>query len=142
MEIETTLRKYGCDSFMFASDRTRAMIGFEADGRRVKFVLPLPDQNDRRFTHGLRKGAKEEHERSDTQKAAAYEQEIRRRWRALALAIKAKLECVESGITTFEQEFLAHIVVPNGQTIGEWIAPQLQHVYASGEMPPMLPGAK
>jgi hypothetical protein len=64
----------------------------------------------------------------------------RARWRALALVIKAKLEAVESGITTFEEEFLAHIVLPDGTTLGQWAAPRLAHVYDTGAMPPMLPG--
>lgn len=37
--------------------------------------------------------------------------EHRRRWRALLLGIKAKLEYVQSGIATFDEEFLAHIVI-------------------------------
>ena len=48
----------------------------------------------------------------------------RQRWRALNLAIKAKLEAVESGIVTFDQEFLAHIVGPSGQTVKPLIALQ------------------
>jgi hypothetical protein len=44
----------------------------------------------------------------------AWKQAYHQRWRALALAIKA----VESGIATFEEEFLAHIALPNGSTVG------------------------
>jgi hypothetical protein len=33
------------------------------------------------------------------------EAETRRRWRALALAIEAKLEVVDTGIASFEHEF-------------------------------------
>ena len=42
----------------------------------------------------------------------AHEQERRRLWRALLLNIKAKLEAVESGISVFDEEFMAHIVLP------------------------------
>jgi hypothetical protein len=53
--------------------------------------------------------------------------------------IKAKLESVESGVTTFEQEFLAHIILPGGETVGEFVIPQIAEAYASGvAMPPML----
>ena len=53
--------------------------------------------------------------------------------------IKAKLEAVETGITEFEDEFLAHIVLPNGQTAGHWMRPQIAKAYESGSMPPLLP---
>jgi hypothetical protein len=36
-----------------------------------------------------------------------------RRWRALLLMIKAKVEAVESGVVTFEDEWLAHFVLPS-----------------------------
>lgn len=64
----------------------------------------------------------------------------RQRWRALALAIKAKLEAVETGIATFEEEFLNYIVLPDGVTVGEFIRPQIETAYATGTMPKMLPG--
>lgn len=58
---------------------------------------------------------------------------------ALALVVKAKLEAVESGISTFEQEFMAHIVLPNGQTTGQWMIPQIEAAYKTGTMPALLP---
>lgn len=39
---------------------------------------------------------------------------------------------------TVEREFLADIALPNGQTVGELMRPQLQEAYGSGRMPPML----
>ena len=39
----------------------------------------------------------------------------------------------------FEDEFLAHIVLPNGQTMGEFAKPQIAQAYDSGEMPSLLP---
>ena len=54
--------------------------------------------------------------------------------------IKAKLEAVEASITTIEQEFLAHIVLPSGSTVGEWAAPQLALAYERGQMPAIMPG--
>jgi hypothetical protein len=68
-----------------------------------------------------------------------FEQACRQRWRALALVIKAKLEAVESGITCFEDEFLAHIILPSGQQVGEWLRPQLKLAYDKGSMPALLP---
>ncbi len=53
--------------------------------------------------------------------------------------IKATLEAVESGITTFEEEFLAHIVMPDGMTVGNHVRPTIAAWYAGGTMRPLLP---
>ena len=37
-----------------------------------------------------------------------------------------------------ESEFLANIVLPDGGTVGQWLAPQVDEVYATGKMSPML----
>ena len=66
---------------------------------------------------------------------------MRQRWRALALIVKAKPEATETGITTFEEEFLSYIVLPDNQTVGECMLPQIiEEAYQRGEMPRMLPG--
>jgi hypothetical protein len=135
-EIERTLARYGAESFMYGWDRGRAIVGFIADGRQVRFVLPLPDREAREFTHTPERGLA----RSQAQVEAAYEQAVRQRWRALALVIKAKLEAVEAGIVTFEEEFGMHFMLPTGQTVHEWLGPQLDEVYAGGSMPALLPG--
>lgn len=112
-----------------------ATIGFRMHDRRVQFILPLPDRNGDEF----RLTPSKKWERSDTEIAKAYEQAVRQKWRALSLVVKAKLEAVESGITTFEEEFLAHIVLPNGQRVGAWMIPQVTEAYELGTMPPLLP---
>jgi hypothetical protein len=133
-EIEVMLRRYGASSYASGWEDSRALIVFEAKGRRVRFVLPIPSRAERRFTHR----ANSSRPRSKDEAARTWEQECRQRWRALALVIKAKLEAVESGITSFEAEFLAHIILPSGDTVGEWAGPQLVQIYGSGQMPPML----
>jgi len=67
--------------------------------------------------------------------------EKQRLWRGLVLLVKGKLEAVASGIATIESELLAYTVMPDGETVGEWLEPQLNEVYRSGQMPPLLPGA-
>lgn len=57
----------------------------------------------------------------------------------MALIIKAKLVAIDSGITEFESWFLAYIVLPNGETVGGWILPQVEMAYESGDMPLALP---
>ena len=126
-EIRKILSNYGASSFAYGEQGSLSVILFEMQRRRVKFSLPMPVIPE--------KGASQA-------SVKAYEQLCRSRWRCLVLAIKAKLECVESGITTLEQEFLAHIVLPSGETVGDAMAPQISQAYASGKMPPLLGYAK
>ncbi|WP_024354175.1 hypothetical protein [Brevundimonas naejangsanensis] len=131
-EIEATLKRYGATSFMYASEPTAAMIGFRISDRMVKFVLPMPDPKSREFTHHSRG------QRTPDAALKAWEQAGRQRWRALALVIKAKLEAVAAGITTIEDEFLAHTVLPDGSTVGQFMQPQLAIAYEQGSMPTTL----
>lgn len=139
-EIEATLRRYGATGFAYAWQERRAMIQFEMNSRRIKFELPLPDPKAREFTHTQNKHEWMQKPRVASVALKEWEQACRQRWRALALAIKAKLEAVECNITDFESEFLAHICLPNGQTVGGYMLPQIADTYASGNMPPLLPG--
>lgn len=126
-EIEKTLRRYGCVGFMYGWEANKAVIAFQAHDKTVKFELPMPDPDDREFRltpTGLT--------RSASSAEQAYDQATRQRWRALALAIKAKLEAVEVGIVSFEDEFLAHFVLPGGQTVGERLAGDLRALEGSG----------
>ena len=54
--------------------------------------------------------------------------------------VKAKLEAVESGIATFEDEFMAYTMLPSGESVSEWLAPQLEAAYDpdKGIMPKAL----
>ena len=82
----------------------------------VKFVVPLPV--DQKATEALKKQRKYMY--GNPPEAARKDwvaKETRRRWRCLLITIKAKLECIETGIETFEEAFLAHIVTETGQTI-------------------------
>ena len=136
-EIERTLRRYGASAFAYGWQDNTAQIMFEMAGRRIKFSLPLPDPDEDQF----RLTPSGKWERTAKQQEEAYEQAVRQRWRALALVIKAKLEAVEAGISTVESEFLSHIALPAGGTVGEWLRPRLDEVYATGQMPALLPGS-
>lgn len=139
-EIESILSRYGASRFGYMIDTTGAAIAFEARGRRVRFELPLPAKEAYRMAPRRARDVVPRR-RSDEDTHRHWEQACRQRWRALALVIKAKLEAVECGITTFEDEFLAHIVLPSGETIGQWAVPQLESVYSQGRMPPLLPAS-
>lgn len=86
-QIEHILAHYGAEQFVYASSPRGAMIGFTVNNRSIRLKLPLPDRQSDEFTH-----SKNGHELAESQAAKRYEQEIRRRWRALLLVIKAKLE--------------------------------------------------
>ena len=55
------------------------------------------------------------------------------------LWIKAVLEAAASGIITIEDALLPFTVLPNGQTAGQWLAPQIENAYLTGSMPALLP---
>lgn len=139
-EIKSILQRYGASRYAYFEEDERSAVVFEFNQRRLRFDLPLPSRNADKFLYNYREGKKignviavhKQHER--------WEQACRQRWRALALCIKAKLEAVESGITTFEEEFLSHIVMPDGRTIGQVIVPQVPQICDAGMLPKLIPG--
>lgn len=134
-EIEELVQKYGADQFVSGYKNDLAIIGFSMSGRQIKFLLPLPDKQAQEFWYTPGRGQ----QRTKDAAHAAWEQACRARWRALYLIVKAKLEAIEAGISTVEKEFLYNIVLPNGQTAGEWMTPQIAVAYDTGQMPPLLP---
>lgn len=130
-EIERLLMRRGATQFVFGHGNGHALLGFEmkatdANGdsvlRRLRFTMPMPVQS-----------------RSMTE--TRVKAETRRRWRALLLVLKAKLEAVASQIVTFDQEFLAHIVVEGNTTVGDRFVPALTAaIKQGGNMPPLLTG--
>lgn len=132
LEIEKILIRYGADNFAYATTDGKAMIGFTMFSRQVKFLLPLPSKDDFKYTPTGRS-------RTENSQYEAWEQACRQRWRALKLVIQAKLEAVECGISVFEDEFMSNIVLPDGQTVGDFMRPQIERAYISGEVPDILP---
>lgn len=112
-EIQRTVEKYGAFAFQFVVEDKRAGIAFKiAEPKRmIKLAVELPDDD----------------------------QGIRQRWRALLLVVKSKLECVESGIETFDEAWMPHIVVERtGQTLGQLLLGDMDKKLESGEMPKLL----
>lgn len=122
MEVERILKKYGANSIGYGEvtkdGRTQYAVMFQCHERHVRMLVPMPDPKRLGQT--------------------AYEKEERRRWRVLVLVLKAKLEAVQSGVSVFEDEFLAHIILPDNQTVSQWIRPQLTAAYGTGKMPALL----
>lgn len=116
-EIEKLLARYGADQFMYGTEVGRALVAFRMNGRHIRLLLPLPtDAGDKA------------------------EKETRRRWRSLTMIIKAKLEACAAGVSVFDDEWMAHIVLPDGQTVGQFMRPQIAEAYSKGAMPKLLPG--
>jgi 2-polyprenyl-6-methoxyphenol hydroxylase-like FAD-dependent oxidoreductase len=142
-EIERTLTRYGATAFAYGweteGERPAATVMFQigtpSGARRILFRLPMPDHRHRAFTHTPTGRL-----RSETAAADEYERATRQRWRALALVIKAKLEAVEANISTIEQEFLAHVMLPGGFTVGEVVGPQIEQAYVTGRLPALTAG--
>lgn len=142
-EIQRTLDRYDAKGFQYGREDDRAYVGFKIqvgedlrNMRIVRIKMTLPKRDDKEFTHTEMQG----YLRSDSAAATAWEKACRQRWRALALAVKSKLESVESGIETFEEAFFAHIIIPGlGKTFGEAILPDLPQIMHSGEIPKLLP---
>lgn len=132
-EIERTLQRYSATSFAYGWQDDRAVVGFTLNDRQIRFILPMPDRKSHEFTRSDTGRA-----RTSTAATAAYEQAVRQRWRALALVIKAKLEAVESGIVTFDDEFAMHMVLPDGSRAGDAVVRAINTAYATGTVAPML----
>ncbi len=113
-EIETALKRYGADQFIFGSQVGGVVLGFRYTGRMVRFNVPMPDEIKHPQAH-------------------------RARWRAVLLSIKAKLESVQSGIEEFDDAFMAQIVLPTGETMSDHAKPLIARAYETGKMPPLLP---
>lgn len=119
-EIERLLEKHGASGFIFGTANGQALLAFEMRERRLRFLVPMPQAN--------KSGSNENKVKA----------EIRRRYRALLLVLKAKLEAVNSQIVQFDEEFLAHIVVEGNTTVGDRMVPHMREALSTGKLPPLL----
>ena len=106
-EVEALLTKYGAAWTDVGLNKAGdAVVKFGASGRSVRMLVAMP---------------------------ASQPRERPRRWRVLVLLLKAKLEAVNSGLATFEDEFLANIFLPDcGRTVGQVMAPRINDAYLLG----------
>lgn len=120
--IEDLLRLHGATHFTSGWSPTHDLLQFELRNQLIRFTLPRPDPNDRKFTRDGRGVF-----RPPAAKQKALDQADRQRWRALYLVIRAKLEAIQSGIALYEQEFLAFIVNrETDMTVGDILVPRLE----------------
>jgi hypothetical protein len=105
LDIEAMMKKRGADQFFSGDDGKTAILAFRLHGRHIRFSLPL------------------------TRTA----QQVRSRWRALWLVIKAKLEAIDIGILTLEDAFLSETVLPDRQTVAEYMRPKSRQPTTAGK---------
>jgi hypothetical protein len=142
-EIERMLHRFGARGFAYMTEVTddggeRVQVAFtllndEGSKLCVRMSLPMPGRADDEFTKTPTGKT-----RSIDKSRQRYEAEVRRRWRALALVVKAKLESVESGISTVEREFMPDLVLDTGRTLSQEIAAGrlLDGAYGTRLLPP------
>lgn len=122
-EIRKMVTKSGAKAFAIFEEAARAMVAFNLNDRNIRMSISLSSRT----------------QFASKADQARHEQSLRRKWRALGLVIKAKLESVDSKIETLEEAFLPHIVMPNGRTVYEEIKEPISIGYKGGNVP-LLPG--
>lgn len=139
-ELRALARAAGATDVAIAEeDGKRFAFAFTVQGLRIRFVVPLPA--DEELWRGVSGARRSRHARL----ADLRDRETRRRWRALALVVKAKLESSASGIETFQDAFLAQIVIVDdaghAATVGDVLRDQVAGAaLKGGGRPLLLPG--
>lgn len=130
-DIRDTLRRYGANKFGIMEEGSQAHVMFEYHKLLIQLTINLPDKESFSETKTGRS-------RKTKAIDESYNQAVRQHWRALLLAIKAKLEAIECGISTIEKEFMAFVVMPDGKSLGDHIIPQLEKISSTGKLPKLL----
>jgi hypothetical protein len=128
-EIRKLLLAAGATHYAYGEEPEGAAIQFAIEGLHYRFTVRRPRWEDleKRYREPWR-----------VVQARALDDEWKRRWRARLLWIKAQLEFAEVEPEEFSRAMLAHLVMPNGQTIGTWAVPQIEAMYERGTMPRLL----
>lgn len=137
-ELEKLLDRHGATEVMLHRDADRTTIIYRMNQRMVRQVVEYPEAQ--LYKQHTPKGRHWPVTRSAEDVKRMQEAEWRRRWRAQVLILKAKLELIASGGSTFEREFLADTLLPNGETVGEAMLPRIAEAYTTGQMPRLLLG--
>lgn len=137
-EVRGLLAKHGATHYMYGSGPDGDAVQFQLSERHYRFNVERPTaaalraqfmaENARDYRVTTRANAINWQGRT--------EQEWRRRWRARLLWLKALLEFVDD--VPLEQSMLANLVLPDGNTFGNWAGPQVEKMYEGGAMPPLL----
>lgn len=170
VEIEQLLKKHGATAFFAAfDDKTGSnMIGFRLEGKMFRIEVKSPRLEEaprppgppdpKLYTRAVRgvsvekmnervqarhQAAWSKYDKEQAARAAKWtDMELRRRWRAQLLLIKAKLEVIAMGASTVDREFLADMLMADNKTVGQRVLPALAEAYRTGKAPtiPLLTG--
>lgn len=135
-ELERLVAKHGATGFSYGTDDLAGygQVVFRIADRMIRFRIDRPTGDQFRRTPTGRPRTWD----AAQQFAAAEEQ---RMWRSLVLIVKALLVAVADGVLTLSDAFLPYTMLPDGETFGEWVTPQLDTIYATRSMPALLPGS-
>lgn len=130
-EIVGLLKKAGAERIGQLDEGSRLSVFFSVHGRHIKFSIPLATDYQGPLKSGNGRAVDGE---------AVIRQQNNQKGRALLLVIKAKLESVTSNVETFEEAFLANIVLSGGETVYQRARPAIDAEYSTGVAAPFLLG--
>jgi hypothetical protein len=125
LEIERLLQRAECSHVGVMHEPGKAIVYFQRKGWAVQMSIPIPQPEDAPQKIGGR------YFPTDAQKRGWAEQKAKERWRQLLLVLKAKFTALEQGVETFEQSFLAHLVV-GGIHLGDRLLPLVREAQEKG----------
>lgn len=120
LEVERLLEKQGCERLGVMTEQTHATIYFERRGWSVQMRIPMPRAEDAPKNVSSAPAIR-----------AWVEARRRERWRQLLLVLKAKFCALEEGVETFEETFMAHLVV-HGVHVGQRALPAIRDAQKHG----------
>lgn len=138
-ELAQLLRRYGIKRYVqeHDEDNSRHAVAFQLNDRWYRIGLEPPPLEEFE-TYTDRYGWETRREKADAIKER--DKEFRRRWRVLLLLMKAKLETVQDGTMSAEDEFLPYLALADGSTFSQSVQGQVEEYYTTGKLPKLLPG--
>jgi len=121
-QIQKLLVDYGIVEYFMGSSPRGDGVGFKYEGKVYKHNVPAPKSEDYRLQ-------------------SQYDQAIRQRWRVFYMSLKMKLEEVQDGGVSFEDQFLSMMTLPDGSTVADFMKlPENLSLIEKTKMPKMLTG--
>lgn len=106
-DIRSYAERRGASGFTYVMGVDGGQVRFQIANRWVQFTVHHPGEDE--------------------------QQEWRRRWRVVMLKVKAAFEIFADGAdgeTTVEEAFMPYLLLPDGSTVGDVVAQQMDAVYA------------
>lgn len=121
-EMVGTLGRYNVRKFGWEFGDEGDVLFFEIEGKAYKMLVRRPKASEFEYNPRIAAGD-------------LVLREWRRRWRAVGMLLKMKLEFAESGDSTIENELLPYLVLRDGTTLGDAIADNKVPLLAAGGKP-------